>query len=866
MTVDQRAQQKLEARLKDVTEENDLLLGQLHQVQGVLERHYLQSRELEKQQTSAVVQNVVPSKDWVHAELLDALAENCRLQALAQAQKKVHRLETQNALTSKLGNILIRGTDSPASLFSVPGKLAKIWRQSGQQTPPKLLGGKSFDKLIEAYGKGGLDAAEKLLAGASIGPVMQANAYTVLARNLMNSDRTNAAMAARRAYEIDPKPYRLKWLAFRLHEIGKVIEAEAMLKILPPDTPFSESEARQANQVGHEARDARRSETEQSSDFVERRARIEKQLTSLSRKLDEQAKLAAVRGREVEVLKQAKAQLEREKTALSGKHDEQTKLAAERGREVDVLKLVNARLEQDKAALSGKHDEQTKLAAQRGREVDVLKLVNAHLEQDKAALSGKHDEQTKLAAQRGYEVEVLKHANAQLAQEKAALSGKHDEQTKLAAQRGYEVEVLKHANAQLAQEKAALSGKHDEQTKLAAERGREVEVLKQAKAQLEQQKAALSGKHDEQTKLAAERGREVEVLKQAKAQLEQQKAALSGKHDEQTKLAAECGREVEVLKQAKAQLDQEKAALQQGSTDLRKKLQEAQKLVPATFLHVLKGRLDAMPDASNLPDISLVSVEHANKVFFFTHFSTDYIPGKMAERNQFYEATFLDLLARVHHPDKLIIDGGANIGNHSVFFAGVIGASVIAFEPQPFNHEFLVANARLNHLEEKIDIRKKAIGDQPGSISLVQALPGNYGSFTADTKLAQRDDDDARARGLFDVRVSTLDVELKDREADVSIIKLDLEGMELEVLRGARTVIEKSLPVISVECFTRSFYEEIKEFLESFGYFAVDSTNATPTFIFLTRKNSRHMEILSGYLETSSIGKFYKNSVFNETK
>jgi FkbM family methyltransferase len=828
MTADQNIQLKLETKLRDVTEENDLLLRQLHHVQEELERYFLQNRDLERRQVTGV-QNVALGVGWVDEELPDALTENRRLQALVETQKRVHQLGTQNALNIKLGDILIRGTDSPVSLFSVPGKLAKIWWQSGRQTPPKSLGGKGFDNVIEAYGKGGLSAAEKLLDGASISSVMQANAYTVLARKLMSSDRNNAAIAARRAYEVDPKSYRLKWLAFRLHEAGEVIEAEAILDTLPPDTPFSESETRQVNQVRYEARNVRQSEAEQKSGFVERRAQIERRLTNLSRERDRQATLAAEHGREVEVLRQARAQWERERQALSGRHDEQAKLAAERGREVEALKQAQVQLEQEGLALSERHDEQAMLAAERGREM-----------------------------------EALKQAKAQWEQERLALSERHDEQAKLAAERGREVEALRQARVQWEQEMLVLSGRHDEQAKLAAERGREVEALRQSTAQLERERLALSGRHDEQATLATERGREVEVLRHAKAQWEQEKLAISGRHDEQAALAAERGRDVEVLRQARAQLEQEKRALQHESEELGKQLQGMQKLVPAKFLHVLKGKLDAMPKASNLPDVSLVFVEHGAKVFFFAHFSNDHIPKQMAKWNQFYEASYLDLLARLHQPGKLIVDGGANIGNHSVFFAGVMGASVIAFEPQSFNHEFLVANVRLNHLEEKIHIRKIAIGDQTGTISLTQALPDNYGSYTANTALVRSGDKNARAADSFDVQVSTLDLELKGHEGEISIIKLDLEGMELDVLTGARAVIENSLPVIAVECFTKSFYEEIKNFLAPFGYFVIDSTNATPTFIFLTRKNPHHMEILSEYLELSSVGKFSKDNSFNE--
>ncbi|WZB74627.1 FkbM family methyltransferase [Achromobacter insuavis] len=227
-----------------------------------------------------------------------------------------------------------------------------------------------------------------------------------------------------------------------------------------------------------------------------------------------------------------------------------------------------------------------------------------------------------------------------------------------------------------------------------------------------------------------------------------------------------------------------------------------------------------------------VRVEHRGNPYFFIHFSGDYIPKKMAEKGQFYESPYLNLLARLHQPGKLIVDGGANIGNHAVFFGGAMGASVVAFEPQPFNYGCLLANTYLNHLAEQVDVRRIALGEQVGRIELTQALQGNYGSFTADASLVKPGDEGSDRQEPFEVSVSTLDAELAGCHDAVSIIKLDLEGMELAALRGARAVIEKSLPVIAVECFTRTMYQEIKDFLTPLEYFVIDSTNATPTFIF----------------------------------
>ena len=124
------------------------------------------------------------------------------------------------------------------------GKLEAIW-----QPVSHAALGENFEKLIVAYVQGGLPAIEQLLARMTLSGRVRADAYTALARYLMREDRDKAAWAARRAYDLDPKPYRLKWLIFRLYDAGEIGEAKALLDILPPDTSFSDSETRRVEQL-----------------------------------------------------------------------------------------------------------------------------------------------------------------------------------------------------------------------------------------------------------------------------------------------------------------------------------------------------------------------------------------------------------------------------------------------------------------------------------------------------------------------------------------------------------------------------------------------------------------------------------------
>ena len=484
----------MKPQAKELQEENKMLLDQLHVVQ----------EELERLHSVATPQKGI---QWVDDQLPDCLAENRYLHAVVETQKEIHRLETTNALAGQIGEILIRGTASTGALAGVPNKLWKVWRQANQQTPPDVLGGKGFDKVIGCYRDGGLAAVDALLTTASVSPTMQANALTALARTLTQSELDMATEVARRAYAIEPRPFRLKWLAFRMHESGALTEAEAMLDALPADMQFSDSEERQASRLRVEARQARLREAQQRCGYSKRRAEVEKQLNMLTRERDEQQQMAAGRGREVEALKQARGQLEQEKSALVGRYEEQEKLAAERQEQIDALKQAQAQLEQEKLALAGRQEEAAKLAAERGREVEALKQARGQLEQEKSALVGRYEEQEKLAAERQEQIDALKQAQAQLEQEKLALAGRRLDMEK---------------------QVAMLAKARDDQAKLALEKQGQITQLTQANSLLEQ---------------------ENDHLVKRLAELERDRLAQVAHYDEQAQLVQELQKQLDELRQ-----------------------------------------------------------------------------------------------------------------------------------------------------------------------------------------------------------------------------------------------------------------------------------------------------------------------------
>lgn len=147
----------------------------------------------------------------------------------------------------------------------------------------------------------------------------------------------------------------------------------------------------------------------------------------------------------------------------------------------------------------------------------------------------------------------------------------------------------------------------------------------------------------------------------------------------------------------------------------------------------------------------------------------------------------LDIFAQVVPAGGVAIDVGANIGTHTVFLAHVVGpqGTVHAFEPQRLVFQNLCANVAL-HALTNVTAHPMAVGANPGSTRiplLDPSAPQNFGCNATGS--------DGEA-----VTVATIDqLEL----AQCHLIKIDVEGVEANVLRGAAETIARCRPVLFVE-------------------------------------------------------------------
>jgi FkbM family methyltransferase len=168
-----------------------------------------------------------------------------------------------------------------------------------------------------------------------------------------------------------------------------------------------------------------------------------------------------------------------------------------------------------------------------------------------------------------------------------------------------------------------------------------------------------------------------------------------------------------------------------------------------------------------------------------------------------------EVFAQLVRPGDVVVEVGANIGAHTVYLAKLVGrgGAVLAFEPQRVIHQLLCANLGLNELFH-VRAYHGAVGREAGRIRvppLDYSEANNFGGL----ELA-----DGGANGEV-VQLWRLD---DFALPALRLLKADVEGMEIDVLEGARRTIAQHRPVIYVENDRRERSEELITLIDSLAY------------------------------------------------
>lgn len=215
---------------------------------------------------------------------------------------------------------------------------------------------------------------------------------------------------------------------------------------------------------------------------------------------------------------------------------------------------------------------------------------------------------------------------------------------------------------------------------------------------------------------------------------------------------------------------------------------------------------------------------HAGQeVYFFVPDALfDSIQYLIVHLANFYEIELLEQLKEFVDLDgKTVVDAGANIGNHSVYFCKIRGASrCVSFEANPYTASILQRNVDLNGLSKTIEVLPKAVSDRDELLSIEVSPVRNLGATTLTS-----------GGSLRPIQATTIDAL---NLAELDLLKIDVEGMAAKVISGARQSIRQHKPVIFVELFEHEFaYAEAE--LIKLGYH-LERDLGDSNYIFVPRR------------------------------
>ncbi|MDP2355722.1 MAG: FkbM family methyltransferase [Beijerinckiaceae bacterium] len=195
--------------------------------------------------------------------------------------------------------------------------------------------------------------------------------------------------------------------------------------------------------------------------------------------------------------------------------------------------------------------------------------------------------------------------------------------------------------------------------------------------------------------------------------------------------------------------------------------------------------------------------ENDVRVRFFVENQHDLIQGEHLKQG-FYERDELELIQRAFNGGTFV-DIGANVGNHTIYAALILGATkVIAIEPNPAAQRILRVNISINDQHDRVVLHPVGLSDAAGHANIGRTKVGNLGN----TELERND-----SHG--EIKLLTGDEVLNGTKVD--FIKIDTEGNELNILKGLSKTIERDRPPLFVEVDNANA-AKFHEFIRACGY------------------------------------------------
>lgn len=164
------------------------------------------------------------------------------------------------------------------------------------------------------------------------------------------------------------------------------------------------------------------------------------------------------------------------------------------------------------------------------------------------------------------------------------------------------------------------------------------------------------------------------------------------------------------------------------------------------------------------------------------------------------------LFQKMISPGSIVFDLGAHVGFYTLLASVLVGSKgqVFAFEPMPKNLHYLKEHLQINQINN-VTVTEAAVSEKSGVAYFEQTESSFQGHLSS--------------QGSIRVDVVSLDELIAEGKIPTpDYIKMDVEGAEVQVLHGAKSLIEKSHPTIFLATHGDEIQRECRQFLSSLGY------------------------------------------------
>ena len=184
-----------------------------------------------------------------------------------------------------------------------------------------------------------------------------------------------------------------------------------------------------------------------------------------------------------------------------------------------------------------------------------------------------------------------------------------------------------------------------------------------------------------------------------------------------------------------------------------------------------------------------------------------YLPVNQLDSSVFYSKYAIDELTTLDSVrNKDIIDAGGYVGDTALLFSSYTDKSIHVFEASPSNMDIIRETIRLNHLENIVPV-SKALGEKSGTATF------SLGERNSCNSLVERPG--YNYPNHIEVPVITLDDYVRENNLEVGLIKVDIEGGEQLLLKGAVETIRTQHPILLISIYhSANDFFEIKPMIE----------------------------------------------------